>query len=160
MKPPPKNFPRITPGLTYDDARAAIDWLCKAFGFEVQLKVEGDDGSIEHSELRYGEGVIMISSPKAKNPWYITPAKAGGTTASLMIYVDDIEAHHKRVMAAGGKEVRPIETHDYGDDYWVDRSYGVEDPGGHHWWIAQRIKGLTQEEPASPATGGARRAEH
>ena len=57
MKPTPPGWPRISTALYYDDAQPAIDWLCRAFGFEVRLKVEGEGGAIEHSELVFGDGV-------------------------------------------------------------------------------------------------------
>ena len=63
MKATPKGWPRLTPALFYDDAAKAIDWLCGAFGFDVRLKVEGDNGRIEHSELAYGDGLIMVGKP-------------------------------------------------------------------------------------------------
>ena len=56
MKPPPRDWPRLSSSVFYQDAQAAIDWLCQAFGFAVRLKVEGEGGRIEHSELTYGEG--------------------------------------------------------------------------------------------------------
>ena len=62
MKPTPPDWPRISSSLFYDDAKAAIDWLCRAFGFEPRLIVEGDDGAIVHSELVFGDGVVMIGS--------------------------------------------------------------------------------------------------
>ena len=62
MEPPPKHWPRIWTAVFYDDARAAIDWLCTSFGFGVRIKVEGDDGTIEHSELELpNDGLIMVS---------------------------------------------------------------------------------------------------
>src|SRR5580698_10663287 len=100
MKPCPPGWPRISTSLYYDDAPAAIDWLCRAFGFEVRLKVEGDGGRIEHSELTYGEGVIMIASPADKAekfPYMKSPSQVGGgNTQNMMVYVDDVEAHCKR----------------------------------------------------------------
>jgi uncharacterized glyoxalase superfamily protein PhnB len=60
MKPTPSDWPRLSSAVFYQGAAAAIDWLCDAFGFEVRLKVEGDNGRIEHSELTYGEGLIMV----------------------------------------------------------------------------------------------------
>ena len=60
MKATPSGWPRISSALYYDDAETAIDWLCNAFGFMVRLKVGGDDGGIVHSELEYGEGLIMV----------------------------------------------------------------------------------------------------
>src|SRR5690606_37481574 len=61
-KPAPAGWPRISSAVFYDDAARAIDWLCAAFGFEVRLKVEGDGGRIEHSELTFGDGLIMVGS--------------------------------------------------------------------------------------------------
>jgi len=64
MKPTPRGWPRISSYLYYEDAARAIDWLCNAFGFEGRLRVDGDDGSIVHSELMFGEGVVMVGSAK------------------------------------------------------------------------------------------------
>ncbi|HEU4612578.1 MAG TPA: hypothetical protein VFS15_10895, partial [Kofleriaceae bacterium] len=58
--PPPKDWPRISSSPVYAEAAKAIDWLCKAFGFEVRLKVEADNGKIAHSELVLGNGLIMV----------------------------------------------------------------------------------------------------
>lgn len=141
MKPTPPGWPRISSSLYYDDAHAAIDWLCRAFGFEVRLKVEADDGSIAHSELVFGDGVIMVSSPKRdKVPYSRTPTQAGGNTQNMMVYVDDVEAHCRRAEAAGAKIVLPLQTSDYGEEYWTDRGYGCEDIGGHNWWFSQRLR--------------------
>ena len=142
MKPTPPGWPRISSSLVYPDAAKAIEWLCRAFGFEVRLKVEGDGGRIEHSELTYGDGLVMVHDAKPeKIPYGRAPADVGGVnTQSLFVYVDDLEAHCKRAREAGAKIVREPETHDYGDDYWTDRSYGCEDIGGHHWWFYQRLR--------------------
>jgi uncharacterized glyoxalase superfamily protein PhnB len=142
MKPTPPGWPRISSALIYPDAAKAIDWLCHAFGFEVRLKVEGDGGRIEHSELVYGEGLIMVSSDKPeKFPFLRAPRDAGGAnTQTLMVYVDDAEAHCKRAREAGAKIVSEPATHDYGEDYWADRGYECEDIGGHHWWFYQRLR--------------------
>ncbi len=59
----------------------------------------------------------------------------------MMIYVDDVDAHCERARAAGARIVSEPEVHDYGDDYWADRSYGCLDPEGHAWWITQRLRG-------------------
>lgn len=141
MKPTPPGWPRISSAVCYQDPVKAIDWLCKAFGFEVRLKVEGDDGRIEHSELVYGEGVIMLSSAKKDYEYRKSPGALGGAnTQSMMVYVDDVEAHHTRAKAAGAKILKEPETHDYGDDYWSDRGYEAEDLDGHHWWFMQRLR--------------------
>ena len=142
MKPTPPGWPRISTALYYDDANQAIDWLCRAFGFEVRLKVEGDGGDVEHSELTYGDGLIMVGRAKPEKFRYMTPpSKVGGAnTQNLMVYVDDVEAHCKRAREAGAEIVTELKVSDYGEDYWSDRSYECKDIGGHHWWFAQRLR--------------------
>jgi uncharacterized glyoxalase superfamily protein PhnB len=148
MKPTPKGWPRLSASVFYDDPRAAIEWLCKAFGFEKRLVVEGDDGTIVHSELTFGEGLVMVGGTGAKTnreEWsasYSSPKSIGGKiTGALAFFVDDSDAHHAVAVAHGAKIVREPTTNDYGDDYWTDRSYGALDPEGHLWWFMQRIKG-------------------
>ena len=151
MKPPPPDWPRISASLFYSDPAAAIDWLCKAFGFEVRLKVEGAGGRIEHSELEYGEGLIMVGGVgpnyfdrDAAMPWRkkcASPHAVGGrVTQSLCIHVDDVEAHCSRARAAGAEICYEPQTSDYGDDYWADRGYAAVDLEGHLWWFLQRLR--------------------
>jgi uncharacterized glyoxalase superfamily protein PhnB len=142
MKPTPPGWPRISTGIWYDDPASAIDWLCRAFGFELQLKVEGEGGRIEHSELVYGGGLIMVGGEKPdKFPHAKPPSKAGGlNTQNMMVFVDDVDAHCARARAAGAVITTEPSTSDYGDDYWVDRTYECRDIGGHHWWFTQRLR--------------------
>jgi uncharacterized glyoxalase superfamily protein PhnB len=146
MNPTPSDWPRLSSSVFYQDAAAAIDWLCDAFGFEVRLKVEGDNGRIEHSELTYGEGLIMVGqeSPESERLWkrsMRSPKSLGGAgTQSIMFFVDDAEAHCAHARARGAHIVEEPTTHDYGEDYWTDRSYGACDPEGHLWWITQRLR--------------------
>ena len=146
MKPTPAGWPRIASSLYYHDASRMIDWLCDAFDFELRLKVEGEGGRIEHSELSYGDGVVMVGSERSGplrrfETDMLGPQSAGGNTQGMMIYVDDVDAHCARARTAGARIVAEPELHDYGDDYWADRSYGAIDPEGHLWWISQRIRG-------------------
>jgi uncharacterized glyoxalase superfamily protein PhnB len=127
----------------YEDAAQAIDWLCAAFGFEIRLKIEGDDDSIQHSELTYGDGLIMVGQAGApgKPAWRKSPRALGGAnTQSIMIYVDDAEAHCARARAAGATIVSELKVSDYGEDYWSDRGYECSDLEGHHWWFYQRLR--------------------
>jgi uncharacterized glyoxalase superfamily protein PhnB len=145
MKAPPKGWPRMSASIFYADPNAAIDWLCKAFGFELRLKVEGDAGEIAHSELMLEEALVMVGGASGSEPWqaiYRTPqAIGGGITQALCFHIDDVDAHHEKALAAGAKIVREPRTSDYGDDYWADRSYGALDPEGHLWWFMQRVRG-------------------
>jgi uncharacterized glyoxalase superfamily protein PhnB len=146
MKPTPKDWPRMSSAVVYQDAAAAIGWLCEAFGFEVRLKVEGDDGHIVHSELSYGEGLIMVAQeePQSARRWKAAMRSPkslnGATTQSIMFFVDDADAHCAHARARGARIVDEIATHDYGADHWSDRSYGALDPEGHMWWVTQRLR--------------------
>ena len=146
MKPTPSDWPRISSGLYYRDAASAIDWLCRAFGFTVRLRVERDDGSIEHSELEYGEGLIMVGQEEAADatPRFgrrrVSPLTAGANTQCLLLYVDDVDAHCAQARAAGAQIVDEPTVHDYGEDYWADRTYGALDCEGHVWWFSQRLR--------------------
>ena len=146
MKPSPRDWPRISAGIHCRDAAAMIDWLCQAFGFEVRLRVEEPDGRIKHSELTYGEGVVMVDEER-QGPEQrfgvdtVSPLTVGGAnTQVLMVYVDDVDAHCARARAAGARIADEPKLHDYGAEYWADRSYGAVDPEGHLWWFTQRIR--------------------
>jgi uncharacterized glyoxalase superfamily protein PhnB len=142
-KPLPKNQPRSSSSAAYEDANKAIEFLCRAFGFEVLLKVDGEGGRVEHSELGLGGGIVMIGDPKAEKgrDWYVPPSKLGGAnTQVMMFFVDDVDAHCARARAAGATIFMEPTTSDYGDDYWSDRSYGAVDIGGHHWWFVTRVR--------------------
>ena len=144
MKPPPPDWPRLSSSLYYREASKMIDWLCQAFGFELRLKVEGDAGRVEHSELSYGEAVVMVGDERRGTRWGVdmsSPASLGGAnTQGLMLYVDDVDAHCARARTAGARIVDEPSVHDYGEDYWADRSYGALDPEGHMWWFSQRLR--------------------
>jgi len=151
MKPPPSNWSRISSALYYEDAPKMIDWLCRAFGFEVRLKIEGEGGRIDHSELTYGEGLVMVGDAReahkpARRAFCKSPRQLGGAnTQSMMIYVDDVEAHCARARAAGAEIVAEPKTSDYGEEHWADRGYECVDPEGHHWWFCQRLRDAKQK---------------
>ena len=147
-KPPPAGWPRISSALYYDDAETAIDWLCNAYGFMVRIKVAGEDGSIVHSELEYGDGLIMVGQvgrqDEGKGAWQtrqVSPrAIEQRNTQSLCVHVDDVDAHCERARAAGAFIYQEPTTTDYGAKYWTDRTYGARDPEGHMWWFIQRLR--------------------
>jgi uncharacterized glyoxalase superfamily protein PhnB len=147
MKPTPKGWPRISSSIYYEDPARAIDWLVEAFGFSVRLKVEGEGGRIEHSELEYGEGMIMVGGAgkgyeRPDTAHHRSPKQIGGVNTQVMcIHVDDVDAHCARARKVGAKITREPTTTDYGADYWTDRAYGCVDPEGHQWYFMQRLSG-------------------
>jgi len=121
----------IIPTMRYRDAARAIEWLCRAFGFERHLVVPGEQGTIAHAQLTLGNGMIMLGSArndefgKLQKP----PADVGGAgTQSPYIIVPDADAHHARAVAAGARVVYPLKDEEYGG-----RGYSCLDPEGHLW---------------------------
>ncbi|HUN51101.1 MAG TPA: VOC family protein [Candidatus Sulfotelmatobacter sp.] len=120
----------VIPTMRYRDAPAAIDWLCRAFGFERHLVVPDAAGGIAHAQLRLGDGMIMLGSVRDDEYGRLVrqPAEAGGDTMSAYVVVADCDAHYARAKAAGAAIVMPIEDKEYGG-----RGYGCRDLEGRLW---------------------------
>jgi uncharacterized glyoxalase superfamily protein PhnB len=143
MKPLPAGWPRISSSVAVANAAAAIDFYCRAFHFEVRLRVDGDGGRVEHCELTFGGGLVMLGdpSPDKNRPWTRPPRSLdGANTQQMMVFVDDVEAHCAHARGAGATITKEPMTTDYGDDYWTDRVYEAMDPDGHRWYFVQRLK--------------------
>jgi uncharacterized glyoxalase superfamily protein PhnB len=130
MTAPESVSSNIYPSLFYNDAPAAIEWLCHAFGFKSRLVVPGADGTVMHAELSLGPGVIMVSSAKPDSHW-VSPQGLRGIHQSLCIQVDDPDLHFARAEAAGAVIIRPLRDEEYGA-----RGYMARDPEGHHWYFS------------------------
>ncbi|QEM81158.1 VOC family protein [Halomonas binhaiensis] len=122
---------RIIPTLRYQDPASAIEWLCKAFGFERHLVVTGDEGRVEHAQLTLNGDMIMLG-PVRDGPFdklQKTPGAVGGVgTQSPYIVVDDVDAHYRRAVDAGAEIMMEPEDQGYGG-----RLYACRDPEGHLW---------------------------
>lgn len=132
----------VIPCLRYRDAPAAIDWLCRAFGFERQLVVQ--DGTIvHHAQLSFGSGMIMLGSvvDSEFGRMMKQPDEIGGAeTQCAYLVVPDPDAHHARAKAAGAVIVRDIQDEDHGG-----RGYGCRDPEGHLWFFGSYDPWAEQE---------------
>lgn len=127
-KSDPAAMQNIFPTLQYVDAPAAIEWLGKAFGFEKQFVVPGENGAIAHAQLRLGPCLVMLGSAREDKFAMVPPAKAGGVTQAIYVCVEDTDAHHARAKAAGARIVDGPLTTEYGS-----RDYTARDPEGHLW---------------------------
>jgi len=117
--------------MRYRDANAAIEWLCKAFGFEKHLVVPGENGTVAHAQLAFGNGMIMLGSALEDEfgQRVKPPREIGGIgTQSAYVIVEDADAHYARAKAAGAEIVMEVEDQDYGG-----RLYSCLDPEGHLW---------------------------
>ena len=121
----------VIPGHRYRNAPAAIDWLCKVFGFERHAVYEGENGAIGHAELTLGDGMIMLGSVKDDEygKSFKSPLELGGIeTRSVYLVVPDADAAYARAVAAGATIIRPLQDTPYGS-----REFAVKDPEGHSW---------------------------
>lgn len=116
--------------LRYRDAVVAIDWLCKAFGFERHLVVPAENDRIAHAQLSFGNGMIMLGSggDDAFGKLQAPPDLHKPVTQSVYVVVADVDAHYMRAKAAGAEIVMDIKDEDYGG-----RGYSARDPEGHLW---------------------------
>jgi uncharacterized glyoxalase superfamily protein PhnB len=137
----------LTSALFYQDPKAAIAWLEKAFGFELVMLIETPDGGLAHCEMRFGDSQLMVGNewhPDTKSPKSI----GGKNTQFLHVHIDeDIDAHCERARQAGAEIMMEPETQFYGD-----RAYRCRDPEGHIWTVGQTVKAVTREE-AEAASG-------
>lgn len=120
----------IYPTLSYDDAPAAIEWLCRAFGFEKRLVVPNESGGVRHAELSLGPGVIMVSTARPEER-RLGPRSLPGSSMGLCVRVDDPDAHFARAKAAGAEIVRELRDEEYGA-----RGYMARDLEGHGWYFS------------------------
>ena len=115
--------PNMYPTLWYDDAPAAIDWLERAFGFDKLVVIPGENGTVEHAELRLGPGVVMLGSSKPADD-----AMLSRTRQAICVAIENPDRHYASAVAAGASIIRPIETTHYGA-----RAYSARDVEGYVW---------------------------
>ena len=121
----------IIPTMRYKDAPAAIEWLCNAFGLKKHLVVPGENDTIAHAQLSFGNAMIMLGSENDNEYGNLvrTPNALNGiNTQAPYIIVEEIDEHYNRAIAAGAKIVLDIKDEDYGG-----RGYSCKDPEGHLW---------------------------
>ncbi len=143
MAEPDRDIPNFYPSLSYDDAPAAIEWLGRAFGFRARLVVPGPEGSVMHSELTLGSGVIMVSSSKTEKR-RVGPKRLGGSVCqALCVRVEDPDSLYARAIAAGAEMIEPLKDEEYGS-----RGFMVRDPEGHQWYFGTYRPGAYWDAPA------------
>ena len=145
VKPVPEGYHTVTPYLAVDDAAAAIDYYKKAFGATERVRMDTPDGRIGHAELEIGDSLVMLADPfpeASTRP----PSELGGTTGSVFLYVEDVDAVVKRAVDAGATV-----TMEVADQFWGDRFGTVTDPFGQVWSVATHVEDVPPEEMAERA---------
>lgn len=123
----------IVPCLRYRDAHAAIDWLCRAFGFAKHAVYDDEDGGVAHAQLTFGSGMVMLGSVRdnAFGRHMAQPDETGGReTQCASVTVADVRSHYERARAAGATIVDDYAEKDYGG-----AGYACRDPEGHLWYF-------------------------
>jgi PhnB protein len=144
-QPIPEGYHTVTPYLAVDDAAEAIEYYTKAFGAKERVRMETPDGKVGHAELEVGDSLVMLSDPfpqASTKP----PNELGGTSVSVFMYVEDVDAVVKQAVDAGATVSMEV-----ADQFWGDRFGSVKDPFGHLWSIATHVEDVPPEEMAERA---------
>ena len=136
----PPGYHTVTPYLLIKGASDAIAFYVRVFGAEEITRLTAPDGRIGHAEIRIGESTIMIADEHPEMD-FLGPKSRGGTTVSLLIYVDNSDDTFNAALDAGATELRPM-----CDQFYGDRSGTVTDPWGHVWSIATRLEDISPAE--------------
>ncbi len=140
VSPIPAGYHSVTPYLIIKGAAQALDFYKRAFGAEEIFRMDGPDGRVGHAEIRVGDSPVMLTDEHPEFQ-HVGPETRGGTTVSLLIYVEDVDARYRRAIEAGAKELRPLQ-----DQFYGDRSGTLVDPFGHIWTIATHVEDVSHEE--------------
>jgi uncharacterized glyoxalase superfamily protein PhnB len=124
---PNRSMPRATviPELGYPDVTAAADWLTRAFGFTVRLRIAN-----HRIQMNVGDGAIVL----------VQASHAADHAHAVMVRVPDVTLHHEQAAVSGAKIFRSPTDYPYGE-----RQYTVEDPAGHRWTFSQSIDDVAPE---------------
>jgi len=109
----------VIPVLGYDDVPRAAEWICETFGLRVRLRIAD-----HRVQLVLGDGAVVVTRG----------GRGDASSHSLLVRVDDVDAHHARVVEAGATIVSPPTDYPY-----AERQYTAEDVGGHRWTFSQTV---------------------
>jgi len=140
VKPIPQGYHSVTPYLIFDDAAKAIEFYKKALGAAELMRFPAPGGRIGHAEIKIGDSPVMLADENAEMSAR-SPRTIGGSPVSLMLYVEDVDARVAQAVAAGAKLTRPLANQFYGD-----RTGGIEDPFGYHWYLATHVEDVSTDE--------------
>lgn len=141
VNPLPDDYPRVVPYLHIDGASAALEFYTQVFGAAERMRMPGDTpGSIGHAEIQFGDSVIMLAD-EHPDMGVLGPTSVGGSSVTIQLYVEDVDAVFARAIEAGATVVRAPE-----DQFYGDRSGQLEDPFGHRWNLATHVEDVPPDE--------------
>jgi len=137
-----RSMPRSTviPVLAYENVAEASEWLCKAFGFTVRLRIGN-----HRAQLSVGDGAVIVTERAGRGSSSqvgaeLRPARAE-VSHSVMVRVEDASRHHEQARQRGARILQPPADYPYGE-----RQYTAEDLGGHRWSFSQSIADVAPED--------------
>jgi uncharacterized glyoxalase superfamily protein PhnB len=132
---PNRSIPRATviPVLIYPDVREAVDWLCSAFGFVEHVWI----GENHRAQLSFGEGGLIVGDVRFDR----RPPRRGEVTHSVMVRVDDVDAHYELSRSRGATVIMEPTDFPFGE-----RQYSAEDPAGHQWTFSETLVDVAPED--------------
>ena len=136
----PDGYRTATPYLIVKGAAEAIEFYKRAFGATELFRMPDAQGRIGHAEIKIGDSVIMLADEHPAMG-YRSPRSLGGSSTSILLYVEGVDGVFERAVKAGAKAQRPVANQFYGD-----RSGTLEDPFGHVWTIATHVEDVSAEE--------------
>jgi uncharacterized glyoxalase superfamily protein PhnB len=134
----------VIPVLTYPDVGEAVAFLTAAFGFTERVRIPEN----HRAQMAFGAGggLIVADSGSTRRP----PQPDDGETHSVMVRVDDVDAHVERARANGARILQEPRDYEYGE-----RQYHAQDPAGHRWTFSQTLDDVEPERFGAKSIGGA-----
>jgi PhnB protein len=132
IKPIPEDYHTVTPYLIVPGVEQLIHFIGEAFDGKERTRMTTPDGQIMHAEVMVGDSVLMMGNVSPEFP---------PRPATLHLYVMDVDSVYQRALNAGAKSLQVPE-----DQFYGDRSAGVEDRHGNQWWIATHVRDVSDEE--------------
>jgi len=139
-KPIPDGYRTATPYLIIKGAADAIEFYKRAFGATELLRMADPQGRVGHAEIKIGDSVIMLADEHPAMG-YRGPRSLGGSSVSILLYLEDVDGVFERAVKAGARAQRPV-----ADQFYGDRSGTLEDPFGHVWTVATHVEDVPPEE--------------
>ena len=146
VSPIPAGYHTVTPYLTVNDGARALDFYVRAFGARETVRMPGPGGKVMHAEFRIGDSLVMLSDEFPGTSTSKAPTTLGGTTGSLFLYVEDVDAAFRKAVDAGCTSLMPPT-----DMFWGDRFGKLRDPFGNEWSMATHTEDVPPKQMAERA---------
>jgi len=140
VKPIPDWMHSVTPHLVCAGAADAIEFYKKAFDAVELGRLPGPQGKLIHAAIRIGDSPVMLVD-EMPDCGALGPKARGGSSVTIHLQVEDVDAVVERAVAAGAKITMPVD-----DMFWGDRYGQIEDPFGHSWSVATHVRDVSPEE--------------